>query len=73
MSLLDLIKRERKARAAAATIGAYPARVLLWLDDDSAAECDAKLNAARAAGRVGPATDVTFVRWMTEAEAGAAQ
>jgi hypothetical protein len=52
VNLLDVIARERAARAT-------PADVLLWDDGDGQAQIEAQ----KAAGLVGDRTVVTLVRW----------
>jgi hypothetical protein len=55
MSLLDLIKRERVARAAPS----FPAAI--WLRLDHGEDAAARLTAELAAGRIGPQTAVTWI------------
>jgi hypothetical protein len=62
MSFSQLIQRVRAARQG----GAYPAQALLWLDDGE--DPDAKIDAERAAGRIGQATKITFVGWLPAAD-----
>jgi hypothetical protein len=64
MSLLGLVQRERAARSAAA---GFSATAVIWVGPPSeiaAADADTVLAAARAAGRIGPKTEVITVSWL---------
>jgi hypothetical protein len=57
MNLAQLFTRARERRDAES----YPQRVFLWLNHGENAE--QRRAAEMAAGRIGPATQVTFVSW----------
>jgi hypothetical protein len=58
-----LVARERSARAMALC---HEARVFIWCEDD--ADGEAKLQAAEAAGRIGPRTETWLIRWRCVAD-----
>ena len=62
MSLPRLLERVRASRLARAC----PAKLVLWIDSDE--DAATKIEAARAAGRVGPNTQVHTIRWLRPGE-----
>jgi hypothetical protein len=67
VSLLDLITRERTRRSA--PIG--DVQVIIWRDSDEQAA--AEISAAKAAGRIGPGTEVIVVGWQSCVDAAEAR
>jgi hypothetical protein len=67
MNLSQLLNRERASRAMGHS---YEAEVFIWREDE--ADGVAKLEAAKAAGRIGPRTEVFIVGWSPATDMAAA-